>query len=45
MNSNGGSGAESGAALREGGDDLDLNGRQVAGFKGRRKWRNVLNGY
>jgi hypothetical protein len=36
MNSGGGSGLNGGAALCKGGDDLDLDGRQVAGFKGRR---------
>jgi hypothetical protein len=35
VNSDGGGGADDGASLGERGDDLDLDGRQTGGFKGR----------
>jgi hypothetical protein len=44
VNSGSGGGADDGASLGERGDDLDLDGRQVAELEGWRKWRNVMNG-
>jgi hypothetical protein len=44
VNSGSGSGAGDGASLGERGDDLDLDGRQVADLEGWRSRRNVMNG-
>jgi hypothetical protein len=44
VNSDGGGGAGDGASLGERGDDLDLDGLQVADLEGWRTRRNVMNG-
>ena len=44
VNSGSGGGADDGTSVGERGDDLDLDGRQVADLEGWRTRRNVMNG-